>query len=234
MHMVLITVTVLMLPKIPLCQPKIVTVYCSAGQYFDRHDERCRECSENTWMAETHHRHTKCEPSRKLQPDDPYYNIIFSGNKTHKAVIKCSPGYFDSPYFTGEPCSRECTNCTAIRMFFAKACTDNQDSICCPEKGMRVVNGSCKLVNASTYYKTKKKENPGHVDQNKQQNNKGDDYLGITIAVTIAIITIAVIAIFAVKKWVVPWYQKRHLKQDRRTDISLGEEDRENQLLSPA
>ncbi|GFO45216.1 hypothetical protein PoB_007172100 [Plakobranchus ocellatus] len=121
------------------------SLHCSEGQFLNQSQgkEICSDCKEGkSYMDEINHRITSCKICTKADMNSPYYNIDTPCNKFKDVKITCRLNFFRDPHLSDNLC-KLCTNCTESGMFFAEFCTEDEDSKCCPDEGMRKRNESC-------------------------------------------------------------------------------------------
>ncbi|CAL1533227.1 unnamed protein product [Lymnaea stagnalis] len=121
---------------------------CSRGQYLN--GSECKPCGHGTFMTSQmaqENTHAHCLPCN----EPGMYEITTEPcTTTRDAKIMCEDGYYRVKV-PGKPCQSECRRCDVcglgINMFKnyeGRECSGDQNTICCHEEHMVVVDGDCK------------------------------------------------------------------------------------------
>ncbi|KAK3754183.1 hypothetical protein RRG08_028150 [Elysia crispata] len=125
-------------------------LYCPEGTRLtlggERQHEACEPCLEGSYNSLRRHRNQTCTKCTRFNPYSPYQILLRNCTRTNDTVIRCVDGFFqdsDSGWF-------DCVKCYDCKdQFEAEPCTWNENTKCCPQEGMRVVNGVCSFPTTS-------------------------------------------------------------------------------------
>ncbi|GFO25621.1 hypothetical protein PoB_005212600 [Plakobranchus ocellatus] len=198
-------------------------LYCTRGEYLDQKGhENCMPCEMNTYMDEDHHRNTKCRPCSKVDAKNPYYDVLHGCNATHDANYECHPNYYKHSHFPDEPCML-CTDCSSIGQFLAKACTQTEDSVCCPKEGMKLKDGVCEesmeigtVTNDDDLDKTKDRVDADANDDDKAVVKKSEFFPANKV---FPVVLVVVFLIFLICVLFCVSYKRRQADQQNRLPV---------------
>ncbi|KAK0040153.1 hypothetical protein Bpfe_030427 [Biomphalaria pfeifferi] len=130
---------------------------CSEGQYLDFY--RCLPCEEGTYRTKQMAALDRYSECQKCQEPGMHEYVNESCTKTRDAVIMCL-GNFYRHEAEGKPCDSECRQCSVCgigknlyKNYEARHCDGYENTFCCEEENMVVVNGRCAVT--TTFYPTR-------------------------------------------------------------------------------
>lgn len=120
-------------------------IYCGPGTFLQKDstgkNSVCQSCPKYTFNGAIYHQDTSCHPCFKVDYHSRFYDVISDCNATADAHIQCKNNTYRDDHFPHDPCIG-CRNCTLAGYFEKKPCSENEDSVCCPVKGVQCANST--------------------------------------------------------------------------------------------
>ncbi|GFR96894.1 hypothetical protein ElyMa_000980300 [Elysia marginata] len=143
-----------------------VSGLCGRGTFLNTSGENhCQLCPKGTYISEDGHSRNSCLDCTLVDYESSFYRVISECSATSNVVINCTHPHYYADYYSKYARCLLCTNCTRDGKFFKQPCQANQDSICCPEKGV-----DCRQRVASTQSPTENKDIRKQCDTERIKN----------------------------------------------------------------
>ncbi|RUS78053.1 hypothetical protein EGW08_014192 [Elysia chlorotica] len=118
-------------------------VYCGLGEFLvpGSHGKSgsCQTCDLGYFQDKNYHRLNNCNKCSNFDHQNPRLVLEDECTRFHNIRVRCMRDDF---YLHDGDC-HTCTNCSLQGKIQGRACQVDQDTICCDQEGMVVINGKC-------------------------------------------------------------------------------------------